>query len=300
MPETRSVRTPTLEIAFRESGPADGSAVVLLHGFPYDVHAYDAIAATLADDGRRVIVPYMRGYGPTRFLEPTTLRSGQQGALGADLLELLDALHIDSATLVGYDWGGRAACIVAALWPERADGLVTVDGYNVQDIAAAIDPLPPLQERHFWYQHYFNAERGPDGLTRYRESLCRLLWEEWSPTWRFDDSTFAQTSSSFLNPDFVDVVIHSYRHRFGRVAGDSRYDDVELRLAAQPTIGVPTVVLYGADDGLGRPPVLGDPEGDIRQFTSLVDERIVAEVGHNLPQEAPAAVVAAVRALAVV
>jgi pimeloyl-ACP methyl ester carboxylesterase len=298
MMPVQTVRTPTLDVAYLESGPVDGSPVVLLHGFPYDVHAYDECAAQLAGDGRRVIVPYLRGYGPTRFLEPTTMRSGQQGALAADLLDLLDALRIEAATLVGYDWGGRAACIVAALWPDRVSGLVTGDGYNIQDIAAASAPLPPEQERRFWYQHYFNAERGPAGLTRHRDPLCRLLWSEWSPTWVFDDATFAKSAESFTNPDFVDIVIHSYRHRYGRVAGDQEYDDIEQRLAGQPPIGVPSIVLYGGDDGVGPPPAPGDPRGDIAQFLDLVDENIIPGVGHNFPQEAPDAVVAAVRALA--
>jgi pimeloyl-ACP methyl ester carboxylesterase len=187
---------------------------------------------------------------------------------------------------------------VAALWPERVSGLVSADGYNIQDIAAAGQPLSPEQERRFWYQHYFNADRGPAGLTLHRDALCRLLWQEWSPTWPVDDATFARTAAAFDNPDFVDVVIHSYRHRYGRVAGDPAYDEIEQRLAAQPTISVPSIVLYGGDDGVGPPPAIGDPDGDIAQFLYLVDEQIVPGVGHNLPQEAPGAVVAAVRTLA--
>ena len=249
----KSARTTVVEVAFLDSGPVAGDPVVLLHGFAYDVHAYDAIAGRLADDGRRVIVPYRRGFGPTRFLDPQTLRSGQQGALAADLLGLLNALQIERATLVGYDWGGRAACIVAALWPERVSGLVSVDGYNLQDIAAAAEPLAPDDEYRFWYQHYFNADRGPAGLRLHRTELCKLLWELWSPTWDFG-SAFDLTAASFANPDFVDVVIHSYRHRFGRVGGDPEYDDIERRLAEQPTIDVPTVVLYGGDDGVGGHP----------------------------------------------
>lgn len=293
----RSIRTSALDVSYLESGPAGGAPVLLMHGFPYDVHAYDEVAAELADDGRRVIVPFLRGFGPTSFLDPPTLRSGQQGALAADLLGLLNALQIDRATLVGYDWGGRAACIVAALWPERVSGLVSVDGYNIQNIAAAATPLAPDDEYRFWYQHYFNADRGPAGLTLHRNELCTLLWELWSPTWDFG-TAFDLTAPSFANPDFVDVVIHSYRHRFGRVSGDPAYADIERRLADQPNIDVPTVVLYGGDDGVGAPPQLADPAGDITKFTLLLNEQIVPGVGHNLPQEAPDIVVGSVRALA--
>ena len=210
-----------LEIAYLEAGPSDGAPVILLHGFPYDVHAYDAVAELLAANGRRCIIPFLRGYGSTRFLAPTTPRSGQQAALGADLLALMDALAIPSAVLAGYDWGGRAACIVAALWPERARGLVSSgNGYNIQNIAKAPIPLAPEAEHRFWYQYYFHSERGRAGLTANRRALCRLLWRLWSPTWAFDDAMFARSAGAFDNPDFVDVVIHSYRHRFGGIAGD--------------------------------------------------------------------------------
>ncbi|MCU1391697.1 MAG: alpha/beta hydrolase family protein [Ilumatobacteraceae bacterium] len=298
MAQLLHARTSVLDIAYLECGPANGPVTVLMHGFPYDVHTYDVAAASLADAGRRVIVPYLRGYGPTRFLDAATLRSGQQAALGADLRDLLDVLHIERATLAGYDWGGRAACIVAALWPERVDGLVTVAGYNIQDIAASSQPLDPETERLFWYQHYFNADRGPAGLAANRDELCRLLWRTWSPTWDFDEATFSASAASFANPDFVDVVIHSYRHRFARVPGDSAYDDIEQRLASSPRIDVPTIVLWGADDGVDPPRRTAD--GALprpRAFGDLRDVRLVPGAGHNLPQEVPAAIVDAVLAV---
>jgi pimeloyl-ACP methyl ester carboxylesterase len=207
------VKAGVLDVAYEEAGRAQGTPVVLLHGFPYDVHAYDEVAPLLAARGCRVIVPYLRGYGPTRFLSPGTPRSGQQAALGHDLQALLDALSIPSAVLGGYDWGGRAACVVAALWPERARGLVSCGGYNIQDIAASATPRPPDEEHRYWYQYYFHGERGRAGLTKYRRELCKLLWQLWSPSWKFDDATFERTAASFDNPDFVDVVIQSYRHR---------------------------------------------------------------------------------------
>jgi pimeloyl-ACP methyl ester carboxylesterase len=245
------VAAGALATAYLEAGPADGPPVVLLHGFPYDVHAYGAVAEHLAAAGRRCIIPYLRGYGPTRFRDPAALRSGQQAALAADLLALLDALALPDAVLAGYDWGGRAACIVAALWPDRARGLVTCTGYNIQNIAAAGAPASPEHERRLWYQYYFHAERGRAGLTVNRRALCRLLWQLWSPEWQFDDATFDRSAAAFDNPDFVDVVIHSYRHRFGSLApGDPAYDAIERQLAAQPVITVPTINLHGDADGV--------------------------------------------------
>ena len=293
---TSFATTHALQIAYDEYGPADGVVVILMHGFPYDVRAYDDVAALLAADGCRVIVPFMRGYGATRFINDDTLRSGQQGAFGADLLALMDILSIDSAVLAGYDWGGRAACIVAALWPARCRGLVTAGGYNVQDIARSGEPLPPAEEHRFWYQWYFHSERGRAGLTANRRAFCRLLWDLWSPTWMFEDATFDATASSFYNPDFIEVVIHSYRHRYGLVAGDPAYDEIEARLATQPPISVPTVVLISPDDGVDP----GDPDAATkpidREFTGPVEVRIVAG-GHNVPQEQPEAFAAAIRSL---
>lgn len=293
---TSIATTDVLHIAHDEHGPSDGEPVVLMHGFPYDALAYDDVAALLAADGCRVIVPYLRGYGPTRFVHADTLRSGEQAALGADLLALLDALAIDAAVLAGYDWGGRAACIVAALWPERCSGLVTAGGYNVQDIARSGRPLPPAEEHLFWYQYYFHSERGRAGLTENRRDFCRLLWELWSPTWTFDDATFEATAESFDNPDFVEVVIHSYRHRYALVAGDPAYATIEAALAAQPPITVPTVVLISPDDGVDP----GDPDAASKpaepEFTGPVEVRIVAG-GHNVPQEEPGAFADAIRSL---
>lgn len=290
----KRVSAAVLDVAYLESGPADGAPVILLHGFPYDVHAYDAVAEQLAKAGRRVIVPYLRGYGPTRFLSDDTPRSGQQGALGADLLALLDALEMPSAVLAGYDWGGRAACIVAALWPERVRGLVSSgSGYNIQDIAKAGRPLAPEQEFRFWYQYYFHSERGRAGLTADRHAFCRLLWKLWSPSWPFDDATFAKSAASFDNPDFVAIVIHSYRHRFGGVPGDPAYDAIESRLAGQPDITVPAIVLEGEDDGVDPPEAV---DNDAPHFRGPYEKRRIAGAGHNLPQEVPAAYADAVLA----
>jgi pimeloyl-ACP methyl ester carboxylesterase len=284
-------RTGTLDIAYEESGAPDGVPVLLMHGFPYDPRAYDDMVAPLATAGCRVIVPYLRGYGPTRFRFPDTPRSGQQAALGNDLKELIDALGIDRAALVGYDWGGRACCIVAALWPERVRCLVSACGYNIQDIAASTKPLPPDQEHRYWYQYYFHTERGRAGLTANRGKLCRLLWQLWSPNWTFDEATYAATASSFDNPDFVDVVIQSYRHRYGYAAGDPALESLERQLAAQPPISVPAIVLHGEGDGV-TPPDASLPHA--RFFAGPYSRRTIPLAGHNLPQEAPAAVSAAV------
>lgn len=278
------VRTETLDIAYEASGDPHGWPVVLLHGFPYDIHAYAQVAPQLVAAGARVITPYLRGYGPTRFLSPETPRSGQQAALGADLLAFLDALHIEQAILGGYDWGGRAACIVAALHPQRVRALVTVNGYNIQNIAASASPASPENEYRFWYQYYFHGERGRAGLAENRNALCRLLWTLWSPTWRFDDACFARTAASLQNPDFVDVVIHSYRHRYGLVAGDPRYDELERQLLAQPQITVPAISLDGADDGVMA---LGGTAHHASHFTGPYEYRVAEHAGHNLPQEAP-------------
>lgn len=289
----KHLRTPTLDMAYEQHGRAGGEAVILLHGFPYSPRAYDEVAPPLAAAGCRVIVPHLRGYGETRFLSPQTQRSGQQAALAQDLLDLIDGLGIERAALVGYDWGGRAACIVAALWPERVRCLVTGDGYNIQNIAASVEPASPETEQRFWYQYYFQSPRGLRGLTENRDAIARLLWRLWSPSWRFSDDDFARSAAAFRNADFVDVVVHSYRHRYGYAPGDPAYDAIETKLAAQPRIGVPTISLRGADDGVTVVPP-PDPAEEAAHFTGPFEERVLPGVGHNIPQEAPAETVRAV------
>ena len=288
-------QTPVLDIAYETAGPADGVPVLLLHGFPYDVQAYRDVAPILATAGYRVIAPYLRGYGLTRFLSSANMRSGQQAAIGRDIIELLDALQIPQAILAGFDWGGRGAAIVAALWPERVRGLVSGAGYPIQDIAAAAAPMDPAQEYRYWYQHYFQTERGRRGLAEHRHELTRFLWKLWSPTWQFDDATLVRTTASFDNPDFVDVVIHSYRHRMSNAAGDPRYAAIETQLATQPKIAVPTIVVHGDADAVGP---AGMSEGHHRYFTGPYERRIFANVGHNPPQESPQAFADAVMAVA--
>src|SRR5258708_25670215 len=224
-----------------------------MHGFPYDPRAFDAVVPPLVAAGHRVIVPYLRGYGQTRFLEAGTPRSGQQAAVGRALIELMDALGLPAAVLAGFDWGGRAACVAAALWPERVRGLVSANGYNIQDIAGSVVPAPPAQEHRLWYQYYFHTERGRAGLTANRFELCRLIWRLWSPTWQFSDETYARSAASFDNADFVDVVIQSYRHRYGYAPGDPALEPIEAQLAAQPPSNGPTIRLRGLDDGGNHP-----------------------------------------------
>jgi pimeloyl-ACP methyl ester carboxylesterase len=282
----RNAETDLLDIAYEEQGDAEGWPVILLHGFPYDIHAYDDVTAPLVARGARVIVPYLRGYGPTRFLSPDTLRSGQQAALGADLLSFLDVLKIQRAVLGGYDWGGRAACVVAALYPERVRALVSVNGYNIQDIGNAWKPANPEDEYRYWYQYYLHRERGRAGLAENRRAFCQLLWTLWSPTWEFDNQTFARSAAAFDNPDFVEVVVHSYRHRFGLVEGDPRFEDMERQLSALPAITVPTITLDGAMDGVMP---AGDGHVALKRFSGRHAHRVVDHAGHNLPQEAPEA-----------
>jgi pimeloyl-ACP methyl ester carboxylesterase len=278
------VKAGVLNVALYQSGPADGVPVFLMHGFPYDIHAYADAAPLLAAQGCRVIVPYLRGFGPTRFLSDATPRSGEQAALGGDLLALMDAMGIERAVLAGYDWGGRAACVVAALWPERCMGLVSLNSYNIQNIAAAMTPDTAENEHSLWYQYYFHSERGRAGLAANRQAFCRLLWRLWSPTWAFDDATFERSAAAFDNPDFVDVVIQSYRHRFALTAGDPALLGLEKRLAAQPAISVPSITFDGADDGV-RPPATAAQHA--RHFSGPRSHRVVPGVGHNLPQEVP-------------
>jgi pimeloyl-ACP methyl ester carboxylesterase len=280
----RQINAGVLDVALYEAGPVDGPPVFLMHGFPYDIHAYAEVAPLLAAQGCRVYVPYLRGYGATRFLSDATPRSGEQAALGADLLALMDALAVPRAVLAGYDWGGRAACVVAALWPDRCAGLVSLNSYNIQNLARAMVPDTPDNERSLWYQYYFHSERGRAGLAANRRALCRLLWKLWSPTWAFDEATFERSAAAFDHPDFVEVVIHSYRHRFGLVAGDPALAAIEQRLAAQPAITVPSITFDGVDDGV-RPPATAAQHAHL--FTGRRSHRIVPGAGHNLPQEKP-------------
>jgi pimeloyl-ACP methyl ester carboxylesterase len=290
----KTIHTQTLEIAYLEAGPRDGPPVILLHGWPSDPHDYDGVVPPLADAGCRVLTPWLRGYGPTRFLDPATPRSGQQAALGADLRDFMDALGVDQATLGGYDWGGRAACVVAALWPERVRGLVSITGYNIQNIPASGEPDTAVNELRYWYQWYFQTERGRAGLRANRRDIAFLLWRLWSPNWKFDNATLAQTAASFDNPDFVEVTIHSYRHRFANAPGDPAYEDLEARLAAQPAIGVPTIVLQGADDGVTPPE---GSEHVAHHFTAHYEHRLIPVAGHFLARETPDHVTQAVRDL---
>jgi pimeloyl-ACP methyl ester carboxylesterase len=285
MQSLKKIHAGVLEITYADSGPAEGPPVFLMHGFPYDIHAYAEVAPILAQAGCRVIVPYLRGYGATTFLSPSTPRSGEQAALGADLLALMDALAIPQALLAGYDWGGRAACVVAALWPERCKGLVSFNSYNIQNIAQALVPDSPDNEHRLWYQYYFHSERGRAGLEKDRRAVTHLLWKQWSPTWTFSEDTFKKSARAFDNPDFVEVVIHSYRHRFGLVKGDPAYAEIESRLATQPPITVPTITFDGADDGVRQPSSTGP---HVQRFTGVRAHRVVPGVGHNMPQEVPA------------
>lgn len=282
----RHVEAGVLNIAYYEAGPAAGPVAILLHGYPYDIHSYVDVAPMLAAKGVRVIVPYLRGYGETRFLSPTTPRSGEQGAIGADLMALMDALAIPRAVFAGYDWGGRAACVGAALWPERCLGLVSVNSYLIQDIANAHLPLSPEREVALWYQWYFQIERGRAGLAAHHRSITKILWQQWSPNWRFDEPTLQRTSRAHDNPDFVDIVIHSYRHRYGLAEGDPRYAELQRRLAALPPISVPAITLDGEADGVIA---ATDGHASAAKFTGVRTHRLIPRAGHNLPQEAPEA-----------
>ena len=290
----RTVDAGVLNVSYHQAGPDDGPPVMLMHGFPYDIHSYVEVAPMLAARGCRVILPYLRGYGPTRFLSSATLRSGEQASLGADLIALMDALSIQRALVAGYDWGGRAACVAAALWPERCLGLVSVNGYLIQNIARAMEPAKPQTEAALWYQYYFHNERGRAGLTADRRGIARILWSQWSPTWQFDDATFERSAAAADNPDNVDIVIHSYRHRFGLVAGDPAYASIERRLAAQPVIAVPTITLDGDADGVVA---ATDGSASAQKFSGSRSHRVIPRAGHNLPQENPTAFVDAVMEL---
>ena len=278
------IRAGVLDVAYDRVGDPSGRSVVLMHGFPYDPRGYDDVARLLAQSGYDVVVPYLRGFGPTRFVDGDTMRSGEQAAIGHDLRELILALELNDPIVAGYDWGGRAECVVAALWPELVSGLVSVSGYLVQDIAAAVStPVPPHLEKRYWYQYYLHSERGRAGLTAYRAEIAQTLWTDWSPTWRFGDSEFAATAPSFDNPDFVDVSVHSYRHRYGIEAGDAAYAETQELLTRQPAITVPTVVIDPTEDTVAS--LYGSPD-HTAHFTDLIDVRQV-DCGHNPPQELP-------------
>ncbi len=290
----RHVDAGVLTIAYYEEGPADGPVVMLMHGFPYDIHSYVEVAPMLAAKGCRVIVPYLRGYGPTRFRDKTTPRSGEQAAVGADLIALMDAIGVKRAVLAGYDWGGRAACVAAALWPDRCTGLVSVNSYLIQDIARAMVPARPEREVPLWYQYYFQLERGRAGLVANRREIARILWKQWSPNWHFDDATFERSATAFDNPDYVEVVIHSYRHRFGLADGDPQYAGLQRRLATLPAIAVPAITLDGAADGVAT---VTDGTATAAKFTARRTHHVIPHAGHNLPQEEPEAFAAAVMEL---
>ena len=285
----KSVDTQTLRVAYVEHGPPDGWPVILSHGFPYDVHAFDEVAPSLAERGARVVVPYARGFGPTRFISAATMRSGQQAARGRDIIEFAEALDLERPILGGFDWGGNASCVAAALWPERLGGLVSYASYDIINVSEQRRPAAPALEHICWYQHLFQTERGRECLAQHRDELCRLLWQEWSPGWQFDEGTFERTAASFDNPDFVDIVIHCYRHVFGLEAGDPAFEVLEDRLARKPPITVPAVTLDGSMDPL-KP---GGTADHGRMFLARHEHRVF-DVGHNLPQQAPQAFAAAV------
>jgi len=287
----KQVKAGDLEIGYAEAGPADGPPVILLHGWPYDIYAFVDVAPLLASAGYRVIVPYLRGYGTTRFLSSDTMRNGQQAVVARDIVALMDALDIPKAILAGFDWGARCACIIAALWPERAKALVSVSGYLVSNFKTGKVPLPPSAEHDWWYQFYFATERGAAGYEKYRHDFAKLIWQTASPKWNFDDATFDRSAAAFDNPDHVAIVIHNYRWRGGLAAGDPQYDDLEDRLAGGPVIGVPTITLEG--DANGAPHF--NPTAYRNKFSGKYAHRTIeGGIGHNLPQEAPQAFAQAV------
>ena len=287
----KDVDAGALNVSYAEVGPSGGPAVILLHGWPYDIHSFVDVAPLLGAAGYRVIVPYLRGYGPTRFLSDQTLRNGQQSVLAADSLALMDALKIERAVLAGFDWGARSAAIMAALWPERCKALVSVSGYLIGNVQANMQPLPPQAELEWWYQFYFATERGRLGYGQNRYEFNKLIWKLASPKWAFDDATFDRTAAAFNNPDHVAIVIHNYRWRLGLAQGEATYDGLEQRLAQGPTIGVPTITLEG--DANGAPHA--DAQSYARKFSGKYGHRVITGgIGHNLPQEAPQAFAQAV------
>jgi pimeloyl-ACP methyl ester carboxylesterase len=287
----KQINAGLLNVGYAEAGPADGKPVILLHGWPYDIHAFVDVAPILASAGYRVIIPHVRGYGTTTFLSDATVRNGQPSALAADTIALMDALKIDKATLAGFDWGGRTADIVAALWPERCTALVAVSGYLIGSQESGKMPLPPQAELQWWYQFYFATERGREGYEKYRREFSKLIWKLASPKWNFDDATFERSAKAFDNPDHVAIVIHNYRWRLGLAQGETKYDDLEAKLAKAPVIGVPTITMEGDANGAPHP----EPSAYSKMFSGKYSHRtITGGIGHNLPQEAPQAFAEAV------
>jgi len=287
----KQINAGVLNIGYAEAGPSGGPPVILLHGWPYDIHSFIDVAPLLASTGYRVIVPYVRGYGTTRFLANDTLRNGQPSALAVDTIAFMDALKIEKAVLGGFDWGARTANIIAALWPERCKAMVSVSGYLIGSQESGRMPLPPKNELEWWYQYYFATERGRAGYEKYTKDFAKLIWQIASPKWKFDNATFERTAASFDNPDHVSIVIHNYRWRLGLAEGEPKYDDLEKRLAAFPVITVPTITLQGDADGAPRP----DPSSYAKKFSGKYSHRLIkGGIGHNLPQEAPQAFAKAV------
>ncbi len=290
IPPLKTVRTDLLEIAYADYGPAAGQVMILLHGWPYDIHAFEDVAPALAAKGWRVIVPHLRGYGTTRFLSADTKRNGEPAALAADTLAMMDALKIKSAVLGGFDWGARTCDIIAALWPDRVRGLVSVSGYLIGSQEAGRQPLPPAAELQWWYQFYFATDRGRAGYEKNRHDFNKLIWRLASPKWSFDDALFDRSAASFDNPDHVEIVVHNYRWRLGLAEGEQRYAEIEAKLAAGPAITVPTITMEGDANGAPHP----DPSAYAKKFTGRYEHRLISGgIGHNLPQEAPAAFVQA-------
>ena len=280
----KTLKTDKLNISYFEIGHKNSIPVFLMHGFPYDIYAYKNVVEILKKHDLRIIVPYLRGFGPTKFLNKSLLRSGEQAALGKDLIDLMDGLNIKKAILAGYDWGGRAACIVSALYPQRCIGLISCNGYNIQNIKIdSITPDKPENEKNYWYQYFFHTKRGFNSLTKNRNDLIKFLWKTWSPTWKFSKKDFELSQESFKNPDFVDIVIHSYKHRYSLVDGDKSYSNIENTLSLTPNIKVPTITIDGLMNGVREP----KREKNIKKFTNLIKHKLLKNVGHNVPQESP-------------
>ena len=291
MVSLKFIETSILKIGYEEHGDSDGFPIILLHGFPYDIRSWDKVAPELALVGYRILVPYLRGYGPTRFLSEDHPRMAEQAAIGQDVIDFADALDIPEFALAGFDWGNRASCIASILYPERVKALVAIGGYPVQDTLTKGNSAPASSEAHRWYQWYFNTDQGEIGLEQNRRDIVKYLWDTWSPTWRYSDEDFGRSADSFDNPDFVKITLHSYRHRHMNAPGEERFLAVEESLAMLPSVTVPAIVLRGEDSGFGRPSY--DPAGDRKRFENLVESRIVSGAGHDLPIQRPDAVVGA-------